>query len=80
MTLTAWLSMADRINASRGMPACTTCGPMTGGWEMGDDRDASCSSSSRVSIALASVSDWTDGRDNSCTKAADGVDAANGEL
>ena len=39
---------------------------------MGDDRDASCSS--RVSIAL------TGGRDNSCTKAADAVGAANGEL
>jgi len=47
---------------------------------MGDDRDASCNSSSRVSIALAGVSDWNDGRDNGCTKAADAVGAANGEL
>jgi len=48
---------------------------------MGDDRQASCSSSSsRVSIALAGVSNWNDGRDNSCTKAADAVGAANGEL
>ena len=42
---------------------------------VGDDRDASCSSSSssRVSVALAGVSDRNDGRDNSCTEAADAV-------
>ena len=46
---------------------------------VGDDRDASCSSSSRVSVALAGVSDrndghgplytsaWTDNRRAACT-------------
>jgi len=33
-----------------------------------------------VSVALAGVSDRNDGRDNSCTEAADAVGAANGEL
>ena len=49
---------------------------------VGDDRDASCSSSSssRVSVALASVSDRNDGRDNSCIEAANAIGAANGEL
>ena len=75
MTLTAWLSTTDRTNQRL---------PPHDVWSddrwVGDDRDASCSSSSRVSVALAGVSDWNDGRDNSCTEAAYAVGAANGEL
>jgi len=77
MTLTAWLSTTDRINQRL---------PPHDVWSddrwVGDDRDASCSnsSSSRVSVALAGVSDRNDGRDNSCIEAADAVGAANGEL
>jgi len=74
MTLTAWLSTTDRMNQRL---------PPHDVWSddrwVGDDRDTSCSSS-RVSVALAGVSDRNDGRDNNCTEAADAVGAANGEL